>query len=186
MKRLIYLFASVMAAATCLTSCLDSDDPYKSEKAWREHNDAWLAAKEAETDAQGHHVYERIGCDWDINGYVLMKWHNDRTLTQKELSPISSSTVDVKYEMQNVDSLMIDNSYSRTSPADSIYRTRLNKTISGWVIGLTQMHVGDSVTMIVPYSQGYGNAAYNSVRAYSNLVYHIKLTGIPGYQTEVK
>ncbi len=113
-----------------------------------------------------------------------MRWHNDRSLTEKNLSPLSTSTIDVKYQVQDIDSVMIDNSYSRTTPADSVYRTQLNKNLSGWVIALSAMHVGDSCTIIIPYSQAYGAREYGKVKPYSNLIFQVRLLGIPGYQTD--
>lgn len=181
MKKTVY-FGLVIPALAMLSSCL-GDDPVTS-KEWMEKNDQWLKEKAAELDADGNPMYQRVGCNWDVNGYVLMRWHNDRTLTKDALSPISTSTIDVKYQVQTIDSVMIDNSYSNTTPADSIYRTQLNKNISGWLIGISQMHVGDSCTIIVPYEQGYGMAAYGSIPAYSNLIFNVKLTGIPYYQKE--
>lgn len=180
------IFIGVLALmGVSLASCLGDGDTPDNGKKWKERNDQWLMEREAELDSEGKPVYTKIGCDWDVSGYVLVKWHNDRSLTTKNLSPLYTSTIDVKYQLTNIDSVMIDNSYSRTTPADSIYRTKLSSCVAGWAIGLTQMHVGDSVTMIVPYTQGYGDVdRSNSLPAYSNLIFNIKLTGVPFYQIE--
>ncbi len=186
MKKLLYLVAGVIAlAATAgLTSCL-GDEP-GADNSWREKNDAYMMEKEGETDADGQKVYTRINCNWDPNGYVLMKWHNDRSLTSKELAPIATSTVDVIYRVRNIDGLGLDSSYYNTTPADSIYRTVLNQNIQGWVIALSNMHIGDSCTVLIPYNQAYGLNSKGSIKAYSDLVFDVKLVGIPGYLRPLK
>lgn len=179
MKKLLYL-PFIVASVCILSSCL-GDTPSEDAE-WRDKNDAWMIEKEAETDANGQKVYTRINCEWDPNGYVLMKWHNDRSLTENNLSPIATSTVDVKYRVQNIDGLGLDSSYYRTTPADSIYRTVLNKNIQGWIIALGKMHVGDSCTVLIPYNQAYGINSQGSIKPYSNLVFDVKLVGIPAYE----
>ncbi len=182
MKKTFYIIAAFFVLCM-LPSCLGDDEPETYEK-WRKENEKWIDAKAAEKDESGANLYERINSAWDNNGYVLMRWHNDRSLTEKNLSPLSTSTIDVKYQVQDIDSVMIDNSYSRTTPADSVYRTQLNKNLSGWVIALSAMHVGDSCTIIIPYSQAYGAREYGKAKPYSNLIFQVRLLGIPGYQTD--
>ncbi len=138
----------------CMLPSCLGDDEPETYEKWRKENEKWIDAKA------------------------------DRSLTEKNLSPLSTSTIDVKYQVQDIDSVMIDNSYSRTTPADSVYRTQLNKNLSGWVIALSAMHVGDSCTIIIPYSQAYGAREYGKVKPYSNLIFQVRLLGIPGYQTD--
>lgn len=183
MKKLLYsalcMFA-LCASAGMFTSCL-GDEP-GSDDNWRERNEKFMTEKEAETDAQGQPVYTRVNCKWDPNGYVLMKWHNNRALTQGKLSPLSTSTVDVKYHVSNIEGTGLDSSYYRTVPADSVYRSVLNKNIQGWQIALTNMHIGDSCTVIIPYNQAYGVNTQGSIKAYSDLIFNVKLVGIPAYE----
>ena len=183
MKKLI-IAGLALAALTALPSCLGNDEPDDDVKAWRDRNVEFVEAKAAEKDAAGTPVYERVTAAWDPSAYVLMRWHNDRSKTQGELMPLSNSTVDCKYQLTNIDGKMLDNSYSRTQPADSTFRTRLNQNIVGWVMAVTNMHVGDSCTVIVPWQQGYGSTATLAVPAYSTLIFGIKLTAIPGYEKQ--
>lgn len=182
MKKHIFLL--ILFLAPCLLSSCLKDEPNTSDE-WREDNNAWLAEQEQKKNPDGSPYYEKLTAVWNPNAYVLMHWHNDRSATAGNITPLSTSYVDVKYRLTDYKGLPKDSSYLRTNPADSIYRSQVNANIEGWVIGLTRMHVGDSVTMIVPYQCGYGATPNGSIRPYSNLVFDIKLKGIPGYETPV-
>lgn len=169
-----------LGVVTSLSSCL-GDEP-GSDDDWKDKNDAYMIEKEAETGPDGQKVYTRVNCNWDPNGYVLMRWHNDRALTAGNLSPLSTSTIDIIYRVRNIDGLGLDSSYYRTTPADSIYRTVLNKNTQGWQIALSNMHIGDSCTIIIPYNQAYGLNSQGSIKAYSDLIFDAKLVGIPAYE----
>lgn len=183
MKKLIFCSLALLCASV-FTSCLkDESDPYED---WRNSNNTWLDEQMALKNPDGSPYYEKVVATlWNPNAYVLMHWHNDRSLTANKITPLSTSTVDVKYILRNYQGLGIDSSYLRTTPADSIFRSRVNTNIEGWVIGVTNMHVGDSVTMIVPYKYGYGASQRGSILPYTNLVFGIKLKGIPGYEVPV-
>lgn len=187
MKKLFYFLAAAIALTTplSLTSCM-GDSPTETYKEWREKNDAYMIEKEAAVTPDGEKEYTRINCAWDPSAYVLMKWHNNRALTAMNLKPISTSTVDVKYKLTNIEGIGIDSSYRRTTPADSIYRSVLKTNIQGWIIALGQMHVGDSCTVIIPYNQGYGLVSNGKLSPYSDLIFSVKLAGIPAYEKPLK
>lgn len=145
---------------------------------WRHANDAWLETKEAQTG-----YYRKVVPDWDPTAFVLIHYFNDRTKTMNNLSPLPTSTVDVKYHGRNYADEPFDSSYRMTTYGDSIFRTQANKVIIGWTIALTDMRVGDSCEVIVPYRQGYGGNGSTSIKPYSHLVFGIKLVDIPNYET---
>jgi hypothetical protein len=172
MKRK-YIILPVLAALTLpLASCLkgESDD----YDAWRERNDAYLAAIDTRE-------YEKIVPDWAPENAVYIKWHNDRSLTADNLVPMSTSTVDMKYELEDIDGNKIQNSYSVVT-GDSVYQSQPKNNIIGMWIAMTTMHVGDSVTMIIPYGSGYGAQLSNGILPYSNLIYHVKLKAIKAFE----
>lgn len=159
------------AAGLLLPSCLKSDmDDYE---VWRDQNDTYL-------DTVNTTGYERYVPDWAPNHFIYMKWHNDRKLTASNLVPISTSTTKVKYELYDIEGTALDNSYK--SNGDSLYTSVVNNNIVGFQAALTNMHVGDSVTVIMPYNAAYGNQMHGSVRPYTNLIYNIKLVSIPDYE----
>ena len=68
-----------------------------------------------------------------------------------------------------------------TTPADSVFRTKLTGVIEGWQIALMNMHIGDSCEIVIPSDQAYGSSGSRSIYPYSALKFHVKLVGIPGY-----
>jgi len=167
------------------SSCLD-DGSEDTTNQWKEQNATWLEEQQIRKNTDGTDYYTRIEAVWNPQAYVLMHWHNNRALTQNNRVPLSNSTVDMKYILYNCKGVPMDSSYLRTSPADSIYRSRLNSNISGWVLAVTNMHEGDSCTVIIPYQQAYGVTGSTVIQPYSNLRFEMKLAGIPGYNTPVE
>ncbi len=83
--------------------------------------------------------------------------------------------------MEDIEGKSLGNSYSTTTYGDSIYQSRPNNNIVGMWAALTSMHVGDSVTMVIPAKSGYGASAVGSIKPYSALIYHVKMKSIPAY-----
>lgn len=174
------------------TSCEEKkkeDEPvnYWEEYAnWRKDNQAFFEEKYAQTDSTGSLVYERVTPSWDAGSTILMRWYNDRALTQDEPQPISTSYIDVIYKGTTYKGDVFDSSFDNTQHGDSIYRSQLSNNIKGWVIALTNMHVGDHCEIIIPHSCGYGDA-YTSdlLLPYSTLVFDVKFRGIPGLEKPV-
>ncbi len=176
MKKLFYITAAAVMAVAMLGSCM-GDNVADEFKDWRESNTAWYNQQAASGQ------YTTLIAPWDPSAQVLVKWHNDRSLTAGNLSPLITSTVDVKYRGRLYDDTPFDSSYLNTTPADSIYRTAVNNNIEGWMIALTNMRVGDSCTVIVPYPQGYGSSNRSDLlKPFSMLVFDIKLVDIVGYR----
>ena len=171
------------AVMLCLSSCLSDDEKtYKDYTDWRNQNLEYIDQAKAAT-INGVKQYEEVTPDWDKTTTILVQWHNDRSLTQNNLVPMSNSTVDVKYILTTIEGDTIDSSYSQTAYGDSIYRCRPNNMITGFQTALTSMHVGDSVTTIIPYTAGYGASGSGSVLPYSTLIFGIKLVGIDAWET---
>lgn len=162
-----------------LASCLD-DDKNKDYTEWKEKNETFVLEQQYSMKPDGTYVYERVAADWAADIYVLMKWHNDRSLTEKNLVPLDNSTVDVKYQVMTMDSVIVDSSYAKT---DSVYTSQPYKNIPGFWLALTNMHVGDSVTVIIPWRAAYGSTGSGDIKPYSTLIFDMKLKGISSYQT---
>ena len=74
-------------------------DVWEYYEDWRNENNAWLAQQEARTNADGTPYYQKVVPEFDRNAYVLIHYFTDRSATEGNLSPLISSTVDVKYKL---------------------------------------------------------------------------------------
>jgi FKBP-type peptidyl-prolyl cis-trans isomerase FklB len=184
MKKIPFLLIMVLALGSVLTSCFkDDDEKIANDYAeWREANIAWFAEQTARIEG-GSNYYTTVTAPWDPAAQVLIHWFNDTTKTKNNLKPKFSSMVDVKYFLRLYDGTPIDSSYLSTSPADSLFRCRLNSgVIEGWAIAIPKMHIGDSCRVIIPYIVGYGTTSSGDIKPFSTLQFDIKLVGIPKYE----
>lgn len=175
LKNKIILFLAAAALLVSATACLEGEsDAYD---AWREKNDEYVA----NIDTQ---EYTRLTTPWAPSNPVYIKWHNDRSLTAKNLVPLSTSTVNIKYEMEDIEGKDLGNSYSSTTYGDSVYQSMPKENIVGMWVTMTNMHVGDSVTVIIPYISAYGARSTSSFDPYTTLIYHMKLMKVVNYEKE--
>lgn len=179
-KRFVYFLTAL--AAVVMVSCGDDDDSntWDDYADYREANVAYIDAQAALKDADGKPLYTRVVPAWNKDAYVLMRWFNDTTATASNLRPLYTSTIDVKYYGRNYQDEPFDSSYLSLTPADSVTRFSLTGVISGWAIAMERMHVGDSVEVIVPYSQGYGSSSTGKIKPYSTLKFNIRLVNVAG------
>ena len=182
MKKLFYSLLTIGSLAI-FTSCLDSKDDQYDE--WRDRNLAFYNEQSQKKAPDGSNYYETVSPLWAAGSQVLMHWHNDRSKTQKNLKPLYNSTTDVVYHVRLITGEPLDSSYLRTAYGDSIYQSRPSQNIEGFAIALTNMHIGDSCTVIIPYPSGYGYSGTSNVKPYTTLIYEMKLKGIPGYEVPV-
>lgn len=179
MKRLLFIGGLV---ALLTASCgLDKDDKGTGYEDWKAENDRYLADLE-QNYATGEDPYTKIVPDWAPNNSVFIRWHNDRAETASRLKPLSNSTVNIKYEMEDINGTQLGNSYSSVEYGDSIYQSRPSNNIVGMWAAMINMHEGDSVTMIIPYISGYGARTIGSIRPYTNLIYHVKMTKVVDFE----
>ena len=177
MKKLPFFALLLLVLSACKLDPVK--DAWSYYEDWRNHNNEWLAEQEARTDENGKAYYQRLTSEFDRNAYVLIHYFNDRTTTEGNLSPLITSTVDVKYKMFNCDDEAMDSSYANT---DSLYRQKLVSTVEGFQIAVMAMNVGDSCEVIIPYQYAYNNVANGSLLPYSHLRYVLKLKDIYKYE----
>ena len=182
MKKRFPIFGmlATLAITMLMGSCMGKDDS-ETYKDWRQQNEDWFAKQAANTS-----YYTTVRPSWNNSVYVLMHWYNDRSKTAGNLKPLYTSTVDVKYRGKLYDDTPFDSSYLRTSPADSIFRVQVSgDVIEGWAVALTNMHVGDSCEVIIPYNLAYGTYSRGTViKPYSMLIFDLKLKSINNYETK--
>lgn len=178
MKKILYILPLL---AALLTSCLDdNEDSTFDYAAWRKLNDEYVTNAENLTE-NGEKVYTKVTASWAPDDFVLIKWHNDRSLTEKNLVPLSNSTINIKYEMEDVEGKDLGNSYEMTTYGDSIYQSQPNNNILGMWMAMTNLHEGDSVTLVIPSQSAYGVLGRDPILPFSTLIYHMKLTKVVKY-----
>ena len=172
--------AFVAIAAMMSSSCKD-DDPTTWElyQDWRQANVAFFEEQKYAMTPDGENVYTTLTPAWNTGAEILIKYLNDRSKTEGNLSPMLTSTVSVKYIGRLYNGTPFDSSYVRT---DSLFQTGVNEVISGWTIALQYMRVGDSVRVIIPYDLGYGSQVTTAIPPYSTLMFDIKLADIVDYE----
>ena len=181
MKRFPLICLLVCTATVLLTSCLGEN---KVDNTWRKANEAFYEQQKQRKNSDGSNYFKAVTAAWDSSAQVLVHWHNDTNLTKNNLKPLYTSTVDVKYKLNLYNGAPLDSSYKRTTPADSIFRTKLTSgsVIAGWAVALTNMHVGDSCEVVIPQSMGYGPTTFGGVKGFSTLVFNIKRVDIAAYE----
>lgn len=166
------------------SSCLNDDDSNDSKNSeWRELNEEYVTKCENETE-NGSHVYFKYSPDVVPGNFILMRWHNDRSLNPNVVTPEYNSTVNVIYDLRLADGTKLENSFALTANGDSIYQTMPSSNIPGFGLALTRMVEGDSCTVVIPAAMAYGNMPNGKIPAYSALVYGIKLKKIVAYESQ--
>ncbi|MDE5870870.1 MAG: FKBP-type peptidyl-prolyl cis-trans isomerase [Muribaculaceae bacterium] len=170
--------------AAVLSSCLGNDDDSFDYDAWINLNETYYTRMADTIGADGKKVFEKISPVWVPGVTILAQWHNDRSVTADRLVPMDNSTCDVVYECYYVNGTMLDASYKHYS--DSIFKCKPNTNIVGFWAMLTNMHVGDSVTCVIPTNAAYGALSSSGVIPYSTLIYNMKLKAISAYEVAGK
>lgn len=173
MKKILFIFP-VLAMA--LTSCLD-DPETVDYKGWWEENNKYVETIAAATQ-NGKKEYKEVVAPWAPKNPVYIKWHNDTTATSKNLQPLPNSTVTIKYKLENIKGEALDSSFLST---DSAYTSKPLNNILGMQVAMTNMHVGDSVTLVIPSVSGYGAVSSGSVLPFSTLIFHMKMKRVDKY-----
>ncbi len=185
MKKLpLYLLLIALGAALAVSCSKDDNNTLWSAYAeWRKTNTTWLMEKQAMKNPDGSPYYEILVPDWDPSAYVLIHYFNDRTLTEGNLSPLSTSTIDARYIGYLCNDVAFDSSSTQTYYGPGIFRTELNRTISGWIIAFETMRVGDTAEIVIPYEQAYGTSTSSAtIPPFSNLRFNVRLVDIAGYE----
>lgn len=177
-----HICAALALPLLVMTGCGMNDDVSKADqdaKEWRALNNAYITEAESAMK-DGVKEYEKVIPSWMPTGFVLMKWHNDRELTKNNLVPLYTSTVQVIYEGKLVNGTVFDKSSNYF--ADAVYTSQPSENIIGMGIAMTNMHVGDSVTVVIPADLAYGATGSGSIRGYSTLIFNMRLKGIASFE----
>ena len=172
-------------AGLVLASCSKNDDDenvWEAYADWRDTNKAWVVEQETLMDEDGvTPYYQKVTPVWNPNAHVLMHWFNDRSETQDNLVPMLTSTVATKYQLFSMDDDKLDSSEGLD---DGLFFTKVSSVIDGWQIALMNMHVGDTVQIVIPYQSAYGGISQGRIQPYSALRFNVRLSDIPAYEVQ--
>ncbi len=129
------------------------------KKEYIEKNKAWLAAKAQEPGVKA--------LDGGIYYKVLKSGNKDSH------TPNRGSVVTVHYTGKTINGKTFDSSRGGVASA-----FRLRDLISGWIIALQQMHVGDKWEIYIPADKAYGKLNQPGIPGGSTLIFEIELVGI--------
>ena len=162
------------------TSCFE-DTNWEKYQQWREVQQEWLNQELKKTNSDGTPFYEPVVANFDKNMIVYMHYYGDREANIDKLVPLYTSQVSVKYHGRYYNDEPFDSSYLST---DSVTNFAVNGVITGWSVALMNMHVGDSVKVIIPYNAAYGEGGYKDIPPYSTLVFEMMLKDITKYEAK--
>jgi len=180
------LALSPMLASLSACDDLDDDNNISDEyKEWAETNQNWLNDMANRRNADGTPYYKKVLAPWDAGSYVLIHYFENPEENADKLTPLYNSYVDVRHTVSLYNDSIIDSSADSTSPDKGVFRSQLSNSglITGWKIALTDMHVGDTAEVIMPYNCAYGTTGYDNIPPYTNLRFGLRLVDIPYYET---
>lgn len=152
----------------CLfASCQDT--PSVTDQ-WRAQNEQAFATYEKNKE------YTKVTID-GFGPHVMMKWL--KRGEGKEY-PIETSRVKIHYEVSLLTgSNVIDGNYNQEAPTFfSINRGGKAFVITGLRIALQNMVIGDEAEIAIPWYLAYGERELMGIRAYSALLYKVRLDDI--------
>ncbi len=185
MKKLIFSVLAAILVNISFTACNDDDQNWNEYEQWRADNTAWVTQQSARLNPDGSLYYVPVQPDWYPKSGVLIHYFNDRELTKNNLQPMLTSKVTVKYHGRLYNDACFD---STGVGADSVRTFAVSGLIDGWKLALTDMRVGDTCEVIIPYVQGYGyNGSTSSsgsltIPPYSALRFNIGLKEVAAYE----
>lgn len=169
MKLFRYIPLIIIVLLLSLPSCIEDQEEPTNYYEWRDKNIEYINNLETQTEG-GVPVFQKIIPDWDNSVYVLVRWHNDREETTNLLTPLSNSTIRVKYTLTNIEGDTLDTSSS--------FVCQPNGLVTGFWTAVTNMHEKDTVTAVMPYIAGYGYSGSGRILPYSTLIFGIRLDSI--------
>lgn len=179
-----YVMFLILPAVAFIACDDDNDSTWEKYKSWRDANVAFYDEQRFSMTPEGTNIYQSLTPAWNTSANILIRYLNDRSKTVGNLSPMLTSTVDVKYIGRLYDGVPFDSSYRNTAPyGDSLFRTQPSGVIQGWTIALLDMRVGDSARIVIPNNLAYGSSGSGTlIPPYSTLVFDVKLVDIPFFE----
>ncbi|MDD2798816.1 MAG: FKBP-type peptidyl-prolyl cis-trans isomerase [Bacteroidales bacterium] len=174
MKIKIVLFPILFVSLLLTTSCLTQTDSLSQYADWKATNDLYFTKMQDSTSYTAFNIpenrgggmfYYKINTVGDVNGG----------------SPLYTDTVLVHYKGHLVDGTLFDKTFSGANPDWSKNEDprsfKVNQVVTGWTEALMQMKVGETRTIVLPYTLGYGTtgSSTGTILPYSTLIFEVRL-----------
>ena len=190
MKLKHYLF--IVFSLCALASCSEEDDTVSEFTDWQQKNESYF-----EQQYQAHSVQSDTK-------FVLPNWKQasskslnnidhlecvlidvlEKGPASETVCPLYTDSVQVHYSGHLIPSTHYPNGYEFDKSYLTTYDPEVDvpaefllsgNIVAGFSTAIQHMHRGDYWRVIVPYNLGYGTSEYNSIPAYSNLIFYIRL-----------
>ena len=165
---LLLMILGCLAVVACNSDGDDDDskDYWSKYRKWREENTEWFKVKRDSLAADGTQYFQTVSPAWNPSAQILIHYHNDRSLTQGNLSPYLTSTAAVRYIGRLCTGEPFDSSYLLTANGPAIALLSPQNSVQGMAIALMDMRVGDTCTVVMPYELAYGGQMKGSILPY--------------------
>lgn len=181
---LLLMILGCLAVVACNSDGDDDDskDYWSKYRKWREENTEWFKVKRDSLAADGTQYFQTVSPAWNPSAQILIHYHNDRSLTQGNLSPYLTSTAAVRYIGRLCTGEPFDSSYLLTANGPAIALLSPQNSVQGMAIALMDMRVGDTCTVVMPYELAYGGQMKGRILPYSALEFEVGMVDIPYYE----
>ena len=197
-RRFFWAFILLMGITVGLTACSENNDDTVEYSDWQNVNAKYFD----EVYAEAIDSINKYGKDsnWDIircwslndtvakltpTGYIVIHkekvgkgsgcpLYTDSVIVHNLGKLLPSTSYPKGYVIEKSWDGDFDNYNSNTAVAK---KWAVSNLIDGYTTALMRMHIGDRWRVYVPWTLGYGTAAYNSIPGYSVLVWDITLLG---------
>lgn len=185
--RVALTAALAVLSALQLSSCKEQDNAVDEYPNWQATNDRFVAS--LASDSLGQPGWQRFKAwtlapkyEGDANSYVYVKVieSGDPAGTL----PLANDSVSITYSARLLPSVsypqgrVVDQSYVGSAYIQGVsspQNSNVNTYQVGFATALMNMRDGDHWLVYVPYALGYGTTDYNSVPAYSTMVFDLRL-----------
>lgn len=191
----LVLFMGVLMG---LASCSETNDDTEEYPDWQKKNSEYFqnifSQALADIEQNGENSqWDTIRC-WSLNDTVARLNPTDYIVVHKIVNgtgsgcPLYTDSVMVHNLGKLLPSTSYPNGYVIEKSWDGDFndynattaypkKWAVSGLIDGYTTALMRMHIGDRWQVYVPWTLGYGTTAYNSIPAYSVLVWDITLLG---------
>jgi len=130
---------------------------------WKNENESYMA------NLADNPLYEK----WTEGVYG--RFLHKEEVSETARRPRRDSVVTCHYTGKLINGKVFDDSHKMSVPT----AFRLSELISGFQIGLMEMHIGDKIEVIMSWKNGYGKLACgDDIPGYSTLIFEVELFDI--------